>query len=249
MALSAGWHPVPPTCHTRGVGLREAKREATARTLVSTALRLFRDRRFADVSVDEIAAASNVARRTFFRYFPTKEDLILDRRLVDREYAVAEIRSRVPGEDDVTVVMRVVAELQRRTFARFGPEDQPEVYRLTHAEPELAARSWLLTELVRNAIVEGLVSADAGPSELLRARLLAGACVMVVDSAATTWIETGMRTDLSSLVGEGAQQLRVGFAGQILHQRTVSRDPIAPPGGRAQVIATDPPRGASPRVR
>lgn len=173
---------------------------------------LLEGRHFADVSVDEIAAAAGIARRTFFRYFPTKEDVFLVRRRRDRDYAAAALRDRPSGEDDVALVMRVLAELQRRAFAAFRPEHQAELHRLTHFEPELAARSWLLMEEIREVLVAGLVHPGAERSEVLRARVLASACIMVVDAAITSWIEGGMRESLASILSDGADHLRQGFA-------------------------------------
>jgi AcrR family transcriptional regulator len=193
-------------------GLRETKRANTSQAIVDSAMMLFKGRHFSDVSVDEIAAAAGVARRTFFRYFPTKEDVLLDRRRIDRVFAAAALRTRLPGEDDIALVMRVVEEVQRRAFAMFKPEHQLELHRLTHLEPELAARSWLLMEEVRGIVVAGLVGPNAGRSEVLRARVLASACIMVIDAGITTWIEGGMSDDLTETLAEGAAHLRQGFA-------------------------------------
>lgn len=193
-------------------GVRDAKKAGTAQAIVDASLELMRGRRFADVTVDEISAAAGIGRRTFFRYFPTKEDVFLDRRRLDRAFATGALRTRAPDEGDVALVMRVLAELQRRAFAVFKPEHQAELHRLTHSEPELAARSWLFMEDIRGLLVRGLVDPDADPSELLRARVLASACIMVVDAAVTTWIEGGMRDDLDSILVEGAEHLRRGFA-------------------------------------
>lgn len=173
---------------------------------------LMKGRRFSDVSVDEIAARAGIGRRTFFRYFPTKEDVFLDRRRFDRKFASAAMAARAPGEDDVTLVMRVLAEVQRRGFAAFGPQHQLELHRLSHFEPELAARSWLLMEDVRDIVVTGLVGPDSDRSALLRARVLASACIMVVDAGVTTWIEGGMREDLAAILAQGAEHLRHGFS-------------------------------------
>ena len=195
------------------MALREQRKASTSQAIVDSAMVLFQRRRFADVSVDEIAAAAGIGRRTFFRYFPTKEDVVLDRRRLDREYASTALRARLPGEDDVGLVLRVLAELQRRAFAVFRPEHQRHLHRLTHSEPELAARSWLFMEEVRDIVVAGLTGPNSDRSEVLRARVLASSCIMVVDAGITTWIEGGMREDLEALLAEGAEHLRHGLAG------------------------------------
>lgn len=195
------------------MGLRESKKAGTSQAIVDAAMGLIQGRRFDDVSIDEIAAAAGIGRRTFFRYFPTKEDIFLDRRRLDRDFAEAALRERLADEDDVALVMRVLAELQRRAFAVFKPEHQHELHRLTHFEPELAARSWLLTEESRDIVVAGLVGAEPERSELLRARVLVSACIMVVNVGITTWLEGEMKGDLASILAEGAEHLRRGFGG------------------------------------
>ena len=65
-------------------------------------------------------------------------------------------------------------------------------------------------EAAREIFVEGL-----GPYQtvaaLLKARVLVSACIMVVDTGITTWIERGMRDDLDALFAERADLLRAGF--------------------------------------
>lgn len=173
---------------------------------------LFARRGYAGTTVDDIAAAAGVARRTLFRYFPTKDDILLDPRRLDQEAMLAALRERRAGEDDVSLVLRVLAAMQTRAFAMFRPSHQRVLHRLSHGE--LAGRTLALMQLAREVIVEALVPSRASRDERLRARVLAMACIVAVDAAITAWIEGGMQDDLQQLIARAGTHVRRGFARQ-----------------------------------
>ena len=194
------------------IGLRARKKAATEQAIVDAAMKLFAERGFAVTKVEDIAAAAGIGRRTLFRYFPTKQDIVLDPRRLDRAFARAALRERRVSADDVEHVMAVLAELQRRAFAVFRPEHQRVLHRLSHDEPALAARSFLLMQEMRDLVVEVLLPKRASRAERLRARLLAITCIVAVDTSVTMWVEGGMKEDLRKILGQAGARLREGFA-------------------------------------
>lgn len=67
-----------PNVPSEAPSLRERKRAEAKAKVAAVAIALFAERGFAAVSVDEICAAAEVAPRSFFRYFPTKSDVLLE---------------------------------------------------------------------------------------------------------------------------------------------------------------------------
>ncbi|MFI8326773.1 TetR/AcrR family transcriptional regulator [Streptomyces sp. NPDC085529] len=124
-------------------GLRDRKKERTRDAIGDAAVTLFLERGFDGVSVNEIAAAAEVSKPTLFRYFPSKEDLILHRFADHQGEAARVVRDRAPDVGPVTALHRHF----RAGLDRFDPvtglNDHPEVvafHRLVFATPSLAAR-------------------------------------------------------------------------------------------------------------
>jgi AcrR family transcriptional regulator len=92
-------------------GLRERKRAQARAATIDVALDLFAERGYENVTVADICAAAQIAPRSFFRYLPTKEDLLAEpsREMSGRmEQAIA----TAPGElDDVEVIHRALRQL------------------------------------------------------------------------------------------------------------------------------------------
>jgi AcrR family transcriptional regulator len=93
---------------------RSRKRLATRKGISDTATRLFMERGFDHVTVDEIAAAADVGRMTVFNHFPRKEDMFFDRDEEGREILREALRQRDPGVAPIETLRllahRLVAE-------------------------------------------------------------------------------------------------------------------------------------------
>jgi AcrR family transcriptional regulator len=105
-------------------GLRERKKERTRQLIADTARRLFAERGFDAVTVAEIARESDVAEKTVFNYFPTKEDLFYSRLEAFEDELLTAIRERQPGETALDAFGRFM--LQPRGVLAFGDSRDPE---------------------------------------------------------------------------------------------------------------------------
>ena len=96
------------------VGLRERKRERTRDEIVDAALRLFVEHGFDATTVEQIAAAADVSPRTFFRYFPAKEDVLFDEAgsARQRDHVVAVLEAHEGGVAPVRMVVDALRALQ-----------------------------------------------------------------------------------------------------------------------------------------
>jgi AcrR family transcriptional regulator len=160
----------------KDVGLRARKKARTRADLQRHALRLFRDRGWTATTVDDIAAAADVSRSTFFRYFPSKEDVVL---FDDVDPLMAEAFAEQPAGTPLLSALRTAL---RTAFDRLNPEKRAleEVrMELVRTVPELAAavreRGGLSVDTVATAIAEAL-GLDAGALDVqLFAGVVAGA--------------------------------------------------------------------------
>lgn len=141
------------------VGKREAHKIATRRAIQDAADELFDARGYAETTVRDIADAAGVTERTFFRYFPGKEALLVDD--VDEWLTDLgdQIRGRPSDETPLDAIENAVAEIGDRFRATTGPNpswlfaDGPPGPRLGRAAPGLLLR---FEQVVADALTDRL---------------------------------------------------------------------------------------------
>ncbi|AKH82041.1 TetR family transcriptional regulator [Streptomyces sp. CNQ-509] len=152
-------------------GLRERKKQRTRRLLSETAVRLFLERGYDAVSVAEVAAAAEVSKPTLFRYFPSKEDLVLHRFADHQDEAARVVTARAEGESPLAALRRNFLDGLERRDPVTGLCDDPAVIayqRLLYGTPSLVARLAGWQERSERVLADAL----GGPA--VRARLAAG---------------------------------------------------------------------------
>jgi AcrR family transcriptional regulator len=91
-------------------GLRDLKKARTRRLIADTAARLFAERGYERVTVTDVAREAEVAEQTVYNYFPTKEQLVIDREEQVQDRLCDLIRSRPPAVTPAAAIRGFVLE-------------------------------------------------------------------------------------------------------------------------------------------
>ncbi|MFI7004751.1 mycofactocin system transcriptional regulator [Nocardia sp. NPDC050175] len=181
---------------------RGRPRGTSKRELELIAMRLFTEQGFEDTTVEQIAAAAGVSGRTFFRYFPTKAE-VLWYQFDDEVTALRTAFAAVP--DDVammTAVRRVVVNANR-----YRAEDVPELrtrMQLVATIPALAATAGAHYDAWERAVSEfaarrlgepenALIPLAVGRTTLAAARAAFDAWLARADADLTVYLEEALR--------------------------------------------------------
>jgi AcrR family transcriptional regulator len=175
--------------------------------LEAVALRLFDQRGFANVTVEEIASEAHISVRTFYRYFAAKED-VLQLRIVRRSEILREALVARPADEPPLRSLRVALEEEfsavdpivlRRWIAVIA--DNPNVMKGVVGAIQLK---------IQPVIAEFIGSRLGLPSEALVPTMLAAATLGVVQAAHTQWfLHDG---DLASTMSESLAVLERGIS-------------------------------------
>ncbi|RWX04283.1 TetR/AcrR family transcriptional regulator (plasmid) [Rhizobium beringeri] len=154
---------------------RSRKRLATRQGISTAATRLFLERGFDQVTVDEIAAAADVGRMTVFNHFPRKEDMFFDRDEEGREMLREALRQRDPSVSPIETLRllahRLVAE--ESPYVRFSAGSQG-FFETIEASDTLKARARAIRDEIAHVVTAALAECVGRKPDDPDAHLAAG---------------------------------------------------------------------------
>lgn len=138
---------------TQREGLRERKRRETLQRIANVGLRLFAEHGYDATTLDAIAEAAGISRRTFFSYFKSKEDVLLTRHGIGAAEAMSSAMAAVsPSLTPLETARECLLELA----SRFETPDSIVADRLIRSTEALRARKEAVYTELESALVDAL---------------------------------------------------------------------------------------------
>lgn len=178
------------------LGLRERKKRQTRERIRQEAYRLFAEHGYESTTVDQIADAAEISPSTFFRYFPTKEDVV-----IQDEYdpALAEaLRARPADEPIITAITHAL----KGPLGQMLEKDREDLLlrtRITFTDPAIRARSVGEQQRSEDAIAAIIAERTGRPVSDLDVKCAAAAIIAVFTTLMRHWVEGGGTEDLADL--------------------------------------------------
>jgi AcrR family transcriptional regulator len=188
-------------------GLRERKKRRTRETIQREALRLIAEQGYDATTVEQIAAAADISPSTFFRYFPTKEDVVLN----DEYDPVLEaaVLARPPEESPLRALRRGLAEAMRALSADEQAALAARV-QLMMTTPALHARLFQ-EQLAQQGIMARLLAQRLDrPLDDPAVRVAAGALMGVMTVTILAWA-ADPRASMFSVLDDALAQFEAGL--------------------------------------
>jgi len=192
-------------------GLRERKKARTRASIREHALRLIREQGYDATTVDQIAEAADVSPSTFFRYYPTKEDVVLQ-----DDFDIVAIGAFLEQPADMSIVAALRAAT-RQAQASVSEEELAGLQAtlaLMLSVPEVRARA--MDEYSRTIIViaEAIGERSGRDPGDFAVRTAAGAIVGVIMAATMPWADLAGESPPSEMfdrIDAGLAQLEAGL--------------------------------------
>jgi AcrR family transcriptional regulator len=161
-------------------GLRERKKQRTREQIIEAAMGLFEERGYQATTIADIASAADVAPRTFFSYFPSKEAVVFHNVDRDLDGLASTLRDRLPGETAFDALRRWIDA----KFDEWMAEEDEALLRkqLCREDEGLANFQGGFMARIQELLLEAIADDLGEQPDALRPRLVAAAAVAALTS-------------------------------------------------------------------
>jgi AcrR family transcriptional regulator len=168
-------------------GLRKRKRDMTHVRIQSEAVRLFLERGFEGTTMDDIAEAAEVSRRSLFHYFESKEEILFSTK-PDFPNLVAEAVRRRPSDEPL---LAMVENALIDVATSYQSPQSRDVARLIRDTPCLSAGDQAKFEQVERALARALADRKGLPETDIACRVTAATAIGILKLAVEAWLAGG----------------------------------------------------------
>ena len=199
-------------------GLRERKKRRTRDALITAAWDLFHSRGYERTTVREITDAVEVSERTFFRYFASKEDLVLAPLTAASDAFTEQLRLRPASERPVDALrnaLHAAAGLLKPGLpdTQTDWETHRQAVKLIEATPQLMSAHLLIAQRLTDSLVEIVAEREhVDPSTDRRPRIIAAVFCALMTVAGQVWGGDGGIEALVALADDYLADLIPTFA-------------------------------------
>jgi AcrR family transcriptional regulator len=179
------------------------------RTIQGEALRLFAERGYEQTTVEEIADAADISPRTFFRYFPTKEDVVL---WDEYDAVVWDMLEQRPADEPPGETMRAITREAIEGLYRRDPERLLARNRLLFSVPAVRGRFLEFARAGVELLSAGFAEHRGLAPDDLKLRMTAMALVDAAGAAFDRWQRADGKIDLMPLLDEATDALIAGVS-------------------------------------
>lgn len=186
---------------TSETSLREKKRKQLRRKIQQEALSLFIQQGYNNTTVEQIAKKVNVSHMSIFRYFPTKEAIILDDN--SEELIASLIKKQSNNTTEAEKIERAVLEAISYIYPQ-GKDRMLKRMQLIMSTPELKAKMWD-KQISTAKIISGSISNS--PKKSFELYLLSALYVAAMIIAVEEWVRSKGKNDLVILIKKAFKTL------------------------------------------
>jgi AcrR family transcriptional regulator len=185
--------------------LRERKKRQTRERITEVGLDLFLANGYAATTLDEIAAAAGIARRTFFYYFKSKDEILL----AQLDGYVDALKRSVRGNASAGVPpLDIARDALLRFSGRFQSPHAIAIAKLMRGNEVLRVRGAGGYQRLEQALYEGLCELWPGPKRRDRLRIVAMASIAVLRFATDKWFQQDCKPSLEQDIREAFEHLK-----------------------------------------